>query len=108
MVNIADEVTLNRQPLIGLKLSRMALAADMRTLQFGNTEERKGGGGVVGEYALHVQCPWRLEGKTGIITGSGDLYVPYEKSEEPEESFVWEKGGSDDGSVDLPSRCQTR
>jgi len=93
MASIADEVTLNLQPLIGLKLSRMALAADMRTLQFGNTEARKGGG-VVGEYALHVQCPWRLEGKTGIITGSGDLYVPYEKSEETEESFDWEEGGS--------------
>jgi hypothetical protein len=93
MSSITDEVTLNLQPLIGLKLSRMALAADMRTLQFGNTEARKGGG-AVGEYALHVQCPWRLEGKTGIITGSGDLYVPYEKSEEQEESFDWEEGGS--------------
>lgn len=93
MVSIGDEVTFNLQPLIGLKLSRMALAADMRTLSFGNTKARKGGG-VVGEYALHVQCPWRLEGDTGIITGSGDLYEPYEKKQQLEEPFDWEKGDS--------------
>jgi|HubBroStandDraft_6_1064221.scaffolds.fasta_scaffold770410_1 hypothetical protein len=93
MLSLADEAKLNLQKLIGMKLSRMALAADMRTLQFGNTEARKRGG-VVGEYALHVQCPWRLESDTGIITGSGDLYVPDEKSEQPGEPFDWENGGS--------------
>jgi hypothetical protein len=93
MLGLADEVRLNLQQLIGLKLSRMALAADMRTLQFGNTEARMRGG-VVGQYALHVQCPWRLESDTGVITGSGDLYAPHEKSERLEESFDWEKGDS--------------
>lgn len=93
MPTFADEVKLNLQKLIGLKLSRTALAADMRTLQFGNTEARQGGG-VVGELGLHVQCPWRLESDAGIITGSDDLYVPSEKSDQSEEPFDWEKGGS--------------
>jgi hypothetical protein len=93
MLSLADAVKFNLQKLIGLKLSRMALAANMRMLDFGNTEARNRGG-VVGEYGLHVQCAWRLEGDTGIITGSDDLYVPYEKSEQAEESFNWEKGGS--------------
>jgi hypothetical protein len=93
MLGLVDEVRLNLQQLIGLKLSRMALAADMRTLQFGNTEARMRGG-VVGQYALHVQCPWRLESDTGVITGSGDLYEPYEKGERQDESFDWEKGDS--------------
>ena len=93
MLSLADEVKLELQPLIGLKLSRTALAADMRTLQFGNTEVRIGGG-VVGEYALHLQCPWRLDCDTGAITGSDDLFEPYEKSEQRDESFDYEKGGS--------------
>ena len=93
MLSLADEVRLELQQLVGLKLSRMALAADMRTLQFGKTEARIGGG-VVGEYGLHVQCPWRLEDDARIITGSDDLYVPYEKSERLTESFDWEKGDS--------------
>ena len=93
MLGLEDEVTLNIQQLISLKLSRMALAADMRTLQFGNTEARMRGG-VVGQFALHVQCPWRLESDTGVITGSSDLYEPYEKGERLDESFDWEKGDS--------------
>lgn len=93
MLSLTDEVKFSLQKLIGLKLSRTALAADMRTLQFGNTEARKSGG-VVGEYALHVQCPWRLESDAGIITGSDDLYVPSEQSDQPEESFDWKRGGS--------------
>jgi hypothetical protein len=93
MLGLADAVSFNLQPLIGLKLSRTALAADMRTLQFGNTEARMRGG-VVGQYALHVQCPWRLERDTGVVTGSGDLYAPYENSERLDESFDWEEGDS--------------
>jgi len=90
MLSLADEVRLNLGPLIGLKLSRMARAADMRTIQFGDTEARKSGG-VVGQYGLHVQCPWRLENDAGVITGSDDLYEPYEIAEQPRESFDWEK-----------------
>ena len=95
MFSFADMVRHELQHLIGLKLSRMALAADMRTIQFGNTEARMGwGGGVVGEYGLHVQCPWRLENDTGIVTGNDDLYVPSKRGDQLVESFDWEKGGS--------------
>ena len=93
MFSFADEVRLNLGRLIGLKLSRVARAADMRTIQFGDTEARKNGG-VVGQYALHFQCPWRLESEAGVITGSDDLYEPNEKAEQPGEPFDWEKGDS--------------
>ncbi|MEO6457664.1 MAG: hypothetical protein ABIO92_05250 [Chloroflexia bacterium] len=30
--------------------------------------------GTIGQYALHVQCPWRIDGPKGIVTGRGDLW----------------------------------
>ncbi|HWB30458.1 MAG TPA: hypothetical protein VG736_08155 [Vicinamibacterales bacterium] len=29
---------------------------------------------VTGEWSLHFQCPWRLSGPDGIVTGSGDIF----------------------------------
>jgi hypothetical protein len=66
----------------------MARAADMRTIQFGLVRDYKGG--CVGEYALHIQCPWRLENETGIVTGSGDLYRPFDEKRELDNDFDWE------------------
>jgi hypothetical protein len=90
MVNFANEVRRNFEPLIGLRLSRIGLAADMRTLQFGDEVARKSGG-VVGEYALHIRCPWRIEDDTRVITGSADLYLPSADGEHPDEPFDWHK-----------------
>jgi hypothetical protein len=30
--------------------------------------------GTVGQYALHVSCPWRITGPFGIVTGSSDRH----------------------------------
>lgn len=68
----ADEIRRQLSPLIGLKVSIARRAADMRMLQFGTI--RQVPGGSVGEYGLHIQCPWRLEGPSGIITGRNDLW----------------------------------
>jgi hypothetical protein len=59
-------------PLVGLKLSIARRAADLRNFQFGEIELVDGG--TVGQYALHIQCPWRLDGPDGIVTGRGDLW----------------------------------
>ena len=58
--------------LIGLRLSIVRRAADMLVVHFGDI--RPSGGGTVGSYALHVQCPWRLDGPHGIVTGRDDLW----------------------------------
>jgi hypothetical protein len=54
-------------------------ASDMMWFSFG--EERQvtdstGKGKKVGEYALHVQCAWRIVGPEGILVGSSDIYLP--------------------------------
>lgn len=49
--------------LIGLKLSAINKALDLYMLQFGNLRERKTRNGKiarVGEFALHIQCPWTI------------------------------------------------
>ena len=83
MSAVKDEIKQHLSSLIGLPLSIARRTADLFVLQFGTIREVEGGikvgkrvgeKGSVGDFALHIQCPWRLEGTDGIITGRGDLY----------------------------------
>ena len=47
------------------------------------------------EWALHIQCPWRLESETGIVTGKSDWYEPVDES--------WD---SEAGRLDTSDRLQ--
>jgi len=60
--------------LIGLEASIIRHAGNMRGIHFGKTRESKGT--IVGAYALHIQCPWRVECRGKIVTGFHDYYVP--------------------------------
>jgi len=81
--------------LIGKPLWTCRRAADMATFQFG---ERKkvadfyGRPSEVGEYALHVQCAWRIVRAEEVVVGSRDLYYPAEYENEGEKfppDFDW-------------------
>jgi hypothetical protein len=76
--------------LIGLKLSIASRAADMRVLHFGTIRpaaesilpsRKSKPRGSVGDFALHIQCPWRIETDDRIITGRADLWEPLERPE---------------------------
>lgn len=75
--------------LIGLPLTGMGRAADMRTFQFGTL--RPVHRGSVGEFSLHVQCPWRIESEDGIVTGRLDLWEPVEENAPFDENWDYEK-----------------
>jgi hypothetical protein len=76
MATIVHKITTRLRPLVGLKLSIARRGADMRIFHFGSIRRvEKGTSGVC---ALHIQCPWRLEGPEGIITGRSDLWEPAE------------------------------
>ena len=60
--------------LNGKRLSIVRRAADMLVLHFGDIRPHASGDGTVGDYAFHIQCPWRFEGPAGIITGRDDLW----------------------------------
>jgi hypothetical protein len=89
-------------PLIGLRLSASYRAADMRIFHFGILKPAHNRG-QVGEFALHVQCPWRIECPEGILTGRYDLFEPAEMHEGFEyENWDW------DGNETLQDRLITQ
>ncbi len=72
------------EQLVGLSLSATLRAADMRVLKFGAL--RPVDGGEMGDFGLHFQCPWRIEGPDGIVTGRSDLWEPIERGPD----FDWD------------------
>jgi hypothetical protein len=82
--------------LVGKTVWRCTRAADMACFQFGAQGKvltYKGETKEAGEYALHVECPWRFTRQDQVIVGKGDLYYPAEHIEEAEipPSFNWDK-----------------
>ena len=47
---------------------------------------------IIGEYSLHIQCPWRVVDGDKILTASFDIYKPEAGNEEDDPDFDWEKG----------------
>ncbi|RPD43437.1 hypothetical protein [Paracnuella aquatica] len=45
----------------------------------------------IGEFALHLQSPWRFTSDTEILAGSLDLYEPVDENAEYDEHFDWDK-----------------
>jgi hypothetical protein len=91
MPTTKTEVKKHLDQLIALPLCISRRAADMLILHFGTIQEvenrslsgklRKNPKGTVGDFSLHIQCPWRIENSDGIITGRGDLYRSPETGE---------------------------
>ena len=68
--------------LIALPLAIARDAGNMKNFQFGTVRPHPDAPGSIGQYALHIQCPWRLVGSEGIFTGSADYYEPAESGGE--------------------------
>ncbi len=97
MASLATQVEEYLQPLVGLRLSLARRAASMRVLHFGRVSEVEGG--TVGEYALHLRCPWRIEGPGGILTGSGDLGQPGLGIDTQDAAFSWLEWDYEQGNL---------
>jgi hypothetical protein len=74
----------------------------MRCFHFGALREgpplllasRRGQRNLVGEIALHVQCPWRLDMEGSIITGLTDLWSRSPGSQTlDDDEWDWDKHG---------------
>jgi hypothetical protein len=76
---VRAEVESATSVLIGKPLWICRRAADMATFQFGRRFETRdffGRPSKVGEYALHVQCAWRIAEDDHVLVGNCDLYYP--------------------------------
>jgi hypothetical protein len=74
----------------GLKLSIERNAGSMKNFQFGAIRPDPSWKGTIGQFALHIQCPWRLVSAHSpwlppridlMVTGSGDWWEPAERTE---------------------------
>lgn len=66
------------QALRGLPLWSIRRAADMATCQFGArrpTTDFYGRPAFVGDYAIHIQCAWRIMKSGRMLVASRDLYL---------------------------------
>jgi hypothetical protein len=81
-MDIENQIKQRLGPLLGLRLAIARDAGNMKNFQFGKIRPHPSGKGTIGDFALHVQCPWRLVTNDGILTGSADYYEPAVESEE--------------------------
>lgn len=58
------------QPLVGLQVKRLSHAANMRVLHLNDPSDDRPDHG----WSLHIQCTWRLERSSTIVTGSYDWF----------------------------------
>jgi len=83
------------QPLIGQPLLYAGRADSLMWFHFGRRRTvpiRDGKTKEVGDYALHIQCTWRLRDPNHIIVASVDRYFPAdEEIQEGDEPFDWDR-----------------
>lgn len=99
--------------LIGLPLWSSGRAADLEWFQFGqrrSVKDHRGNTKEVGEYALHLQCAWRIRQGDQVIVGSRDLYYPADEIQDRPEDFDWDVIGGNrrDRKIEALFQSETR
>ena len=88
-----ERVRQELQKLVGLELATTNRAADLRGFHF--SDRREGHDRIAEDLALHIQCPWRIDGPAGVLTGRSDLWQPVEPLQgESLERWDYERDGN--------------
>lgn len=94
-MNMKEDIQNAVRVLVGMPLWSLGRAADLAWFQFGGrriVRGRQSKEKEVGDYALHVQCPWRIRLGDSILIGRGDIFCTPEESNEPTPAdFDWQK-----------------
>ena len=97
---LKTEIEKATAPLVGTALWSCRRTADLASFQFGQKQQAttfRGNSVEIGEYALNVQCAWRIAREDRVWVGSADLYYPSDlQIERTPSDFDWSKG---------PNRC---
>ncbi|MEH7484431.1 hypothetical protein V7157_25840 [Neobacillus drentensis] len=82
--------------LVGLKLQYAGRASNLFWLGFGDIVEiiRRGRTEATTEYALHIQCSWRISLGNKIVVASRDFYSPSSEWDGDIEDFDWDIKGN--------------
>ena len=82
---------LNVEILQGVKLNAIGRAAAMCWISFGDLIEIESRSGLrkVGQYALDVDCPWRIRCNSKILLASSDMFEPA-STHQSDETFEWD------------------
>ena len=94
--SLKDAIEHALAPLLGLPLLNAGRAGAMLWLQLGEQrtiDDDRLGPRDVGDFALHVSCPWRILGPEGIHAASGDLFTPADPDADPT-TFEWDQPGA--------------
>jgi hypothetical protein len=102
-MTVDSDIQRSLSALVALPLWALGRAADLAWFEFGGRRtvlSHLGREKLVGDYALHIQCPWRMMRGDKIITGRGDIFSTPEESEEPTPAdFDWQRGNRFDRIV---------
>ena len=92
-----EQIEHTLRAIAGMPMWSIGRAADLEWFHFGAQRvvtTHKGGIKTVGDYALHVQCAWRIIGPNGIVVASRDRYYPARGHlDEDLSQFDWDKPG---------------
>jgi hypothetical protein len=89
--------------LVGMKCWGWGRAADLASFQIGTQRtviDHQGKAKTVGQFALHIQCSWRIVQPGRVIVASGDLYYTPD-GHAPGPDFDWEPRGANRRDVNL-------
>ena len=75
-MDIDAQITNRLSSVLGLPLAIARDAGNMKNFQFGRIRPDPSGKGTIGDFALHLSCPWRLVTGNRILTGSADYFEP--------------------------------
>ena len=85
---------LNVEILQGTKLNAIGRAAAMCWISFGDLIEIESHNGLrtVGQFALDLDCPWRIRCNSKILLASTDMFEPA-STHQQDETFEWDIQG---------------
>jgi hypothetical protein len=91
-----EEINTQAGKLVGLKLQYAGRASNLFWMGFGDIVEiiRRGRTEETAEYALHIQCSWRITLGNKIVVASRDFYSPNSQLVEKNEDFEWDVQGN--------------
>ncbi|QFT89219.1 hypothetical protein FIU87_11220 [Bacillus sp. THAF10] len=91
-----EEIKSQIGKLVGLKLQYAGRASNLFWLGFGDIVQivRRSRTEETAEYALHIQCSWRITLGNKIVVASRDFYTPYSQWVEKNEDFDWDIQGN--------------